>query len=115
MGIDELGASSVGAAIGLASTIGWCDSGAVCKMMPLCPSLMPLCVSSTSGCPLDMARAIGAAQRNASDTTAWTIGNQRIERQRNGRMGTCQLGSAFRRDKKTLYLTLGPKFSLARN
>jgi hypothetical protein len=80
-GIDELGASSAGVAMGCASTIGCRESGAVCSTVPLLPSLIPLCESSITGLralSLDAAKVAGTAKPVVSEvatamaTTDWS-------------------------------------------
>ena len=68
--MDEFGASSVGVAIGCASTMGCRDSGAVCRTVPLCPSLIPFCESRITGLRLllDAADALDTAQAVANKT-----------------------------------------------
>jgi hypothetical protein len=81
-GTDEFGASSVGVAIGRASTMGSRESGAVCRTVPLCPSLIPLCVSRITGLRLllDAANTLDAALTVANEiaTTARTGLSERI-------------------------------------
>jgi hypothetical protein len=63
IGVDEFGVNSVGVAICFAWTMRSCDSGAVCRTVPVWPSLMPDWVSRINGCPpLDeAAKTDGAA------------------------------------------------------
>ena len=70
-GNDGFGASSTGVAMGCASTMGCRESGAVCKTVPLWPSLIPLCVSRITGLRvlLEAANTFDPAQAVANETT----------------------------------------------
>ncbi|AFT85235.1 hypothetical protein BUPH_01659 [Paraburkholderia phenoliruptrix BR3459a] len=57
--------------MGCASTMGCRESGAVCKTVPLWPSLIPLCVSRITGLRvlLEAANTFDPAQAVANETT----------------------------------------------
>ena len=77
---DGLGESSVGEAIGCASTIRSFDSGPVCRIVPLWPSLTPRCESRTNGCPPEAAIAAGDTKVNVKNAAAAPPSVKRIDR-----------------------------------
>lgn len=112
IGIDEFGASSVGAAIGRASTNRARENGAVCSTVPLWPSLMPLRVSRINGLPvlLDAAKLAGTAKTVVND--AATVAASMDWSERTGSMGGPDKFWECRIAQKTLYLTAAATFRL---